>query len=124
MDPVLLGRTVRFHPCLFRGRHRGRYMSVPRSRYQCPQHCAALLASCPHLCLYQWGSQHSLRDLTLKMVQISPQESHSRGCWYLLFHNALLHGNLSVPLTANILAVVKENGDRFSVCRTRYLLLH
>lgn len=54
-------------------------------------------------------------DLTLKMVQIFPLESHSRGCWYLLFHNALLHGNLSVPLSANILAVVRESINAFLI---------
>ena len=54
-------------------------------------------------------------DLTLKMVQIFPQESRSRGCWYLLFHNALLRGNLSVPLSANILAVVRESSNAFLI---------
>lgn len=124
MDPVLLGRTVRFHPCLFKGRHRGRHTSAPH-----PQHHTALPASCSHLRSPQQGSRHKSTkmgrsgDPTLKMVQIFPRESRSRGCWYLLFHNALLRGNLSVPLTASILAIVRESRNAFLSHRTRLLSL-
>lgn len=80
---------------------------------------AALLGSAQ-----EWGNKEGgFGDLTLKMVQIFPQENHSRGCWYLLFHNALLHGNLSVPLSASILAVVRESNNAFLICWTRYLSL-
>lgn len=124
MDPVLLGRTVRFHPCLFEGRHRGRHTSAPQT-----QHHAAPPASRPHLRSPQQGSRHKSTKvgrsggLTVKMVQIFPRESRSRGCWYLLFHNALLRGNLSVPLTASILAVVRESRNAFLSHWTRQLSL-
>lgn len=79
------------------------------SQCQHSQCQAALLGSAQ-----EWGNKEDgFGDLTLKMVQIFPQENHSRGCWYLLFHNALLHGNLSVPLSASILAVVRESSNAF-----------
>lgn len=75
---------------------------------------AQLLLSAPRQ-LLQVDRAGGFGELTLKMVQIFPRESRSRGCWYLLFHNALLHGNLSVPLSANILAVVRESSRAFLV---------
>lgn len=56
---------------------------------------------------YRRGETCLGTPITLKTVLIFPQESHCRGCWYPLSHNALLHGSPSVPLTSSTLAVGK-----------------
>lgn len=58
MDPVLLGRTVRFHPCLFEGWHRGRHSqrTFPTPTLPVPSCPAGLCSGVRQQRGWIWGS--------------------------------------------------------------------
>lgn len=84
MEPVLLGRTVRFHPCL-RRRVAGRHRPAERDTAESPPAQARV-------------------PVTLKMVLIFPPGIRCRECWCPPCHSARPRGSPSPPPASSTLA--------------------
>ena len=84
MEPVLLGRTVRFHPCL-QGKARG-------SRTGAGRRCPA-----PR-------TQVGAASATLKTAPTFPPGSRCRGCWCPPCRSARPRGSPSPPRASSTLA--------------------